>query len=43
LIRPAHGAARAVCMYDVAGAALRPRERRAPVRRRRVVSEALSE
>jgi hypothetical protein len=29
LIRPAHGAARAVCMYDVAGAASRPRDRRA--------------
>ncbi len=29
LIRPAHEAARAVCMYDVAGAASRPRNRRA--------------
>jgi hypothetical protein len=29
LIRPAHEAARAVCMYDVAGAAPRPRDRRA--------------
>ena len=29
-IRPAHEAVRAVCMYDVAGAALRPRDRRQP-------------
>ena len=43
LIRAAHEAVRAVCMYDVAGAAPNGRRIGAPWGRRRVVSEALSE